>query len=148
MKNMNFELDKEEFENLMKLVYWGNWMANANKLNDKIDQYESLKSKIFAKAQEVGLDEYVEKIGDTVQETEKFREKTDVNKIHDEYDEDTFWGELVDRLAMKEFTEKYSKQKIEDMSMKERIEKSEEFFEKYEQEIRNNGLDNITVSKK
>lgn len=142
---MKFELSKEEFESLMKLVYLGNWMANANKSDDKIEKYESMMNKVFSKAKDAGFGDYIITKNRQIYLTEKFEEETDVNKIHDDYDEDTFWGELIDRLAMKEFIQKYGDEEIETMSMEERIEKSDEFFEKYEEEIKNNGLNRIEI---
>ncbi len=145
--DMKFEFNKEEFESLMKLVYWGNWMANANKSGDKIDKYEFVKNKVFLKADEVGLGDYISTKNGEIHVTQKFEEETDINEIHDEYDEDTFWGELADRLAMKEFMKTYSSEEIKLMSMEERVEKSREFFERYEEEIRDNGLDKIELVK-
>ncbi len=142
---MNLDFNKEEFESLIKMVYLGNWMINANKEEGSVEKYNLVQDKVFSKAQELNLSGVIEEHENKFSLSEEFKEKAGVNKIHDEYDEDTFWGELVDRLAMKEFSKKYSEDEISKMSIEERISKSAEFFEKYEKEIEDNGLDNINL---
>ena len=121
---MKIAFTKKQFENLLKMVYLGNWMANAHRTDDTIEKYEDLEYYIFSFAKDFGFKEYAddEKVGDgKFYPTCVFEEETDINKLHDEYDNDTFWNEIVDRLAERDFVRKYGIDKIQKMSREERF---------------------------
>ena len=44
---MEIKFTKEQYENLMKLVYLGNWMINAIRTDDRVKKYDELKHYIF-----------------------------------------------------------------------------------------------------
>jgi len=58
------EFTKEQFEALLKLVYLGNWLANANRdgsnENPHLEEYEKIENYIFSFAKQFGFDEYVD----------------------------------------------------------------------------------------
>lgn len=144
------ELTKEQFEALLKLVYLGNWLANANRdgsnENPHLEEYEKIENYIFSFAEQFGLDEYVDE-----EEAEKgkfyptrlFEEETDVQKLIEEYDEETFWDELIDRLGDRDFFRHYSKDEIQKMTRDERFEKLYEFIDKWADEINEHGIERL-----
>lgn len=147
---MKINFTKEQFERLMKLVYLGNWMANAHRTDDIIKKYEELEHYIFSFAKDFGLEKYVddeEAKDGKFYPTRYFEEETDVNKLHDEYDNDTFWDEIVDRLARRDFIRKYGIKAIQKMSLEQRIEKEYEFEKEYEKEIDKHGIERLEIKK-
>lgn len=147
---MKIEFTKEQFENLMKLVYLGNWMANANRTNDTIKKYEDLEHYVFSFAKDLGLEKYVDdEDADKGQffPTRLFEEETDINEIHDEYDDDTFWNELPDRLGERDFFKKYSQREREKMTRDERFLKMQECIIKWEEEVEENGIERLVIKK-
>ncbi|MFC1612955.1 hypothetical protein ACFL23_01350 [Patescibacteria group bacterium] len=145
---MKINFTKKQFENLLKLVYLGAWMANAHRTDDRIKKYDNLEHYIFSFAKEFGFEEYVdnEAVGDgEFYPTRVFEEDTDVHQLHDEYDDETFWDEIIDRMAHRDFIRKYGIDKIQKMGREERWEKLGEFEDKYADEIDKNGIDRLEI---
>lgn len=144
---MKINFTKKQFENLLKLVYLGNWMANAYRTDDIIKKYEELENYVFSFAKEFGFAEYVD---DELADEGKFFptrvfEETDVNELHDEYDDETFWDEILDRLTDRDFVRKYGIEAIKKMSSEERWEKMGEFEEKYAEEMEKYGIERLEI---
>lgn len=135
----------------MKLVYLGNWLANANRTSDAVKEYEEMEDYIFSFAPKFGLEKYMSNEPDDGERffpTRDFEEETDVQDLIEDYDNETFWDEAVDRFGERDFFKKYSKEKIEKMDRDERFVKRMECQEKYEDEFEENGIDNFEIIKK
>jgi len=156
MKNQDkksIKFTKEQFLTLMKIVYLGNWMANANRDGSPEDphvkEYEKMEDYIFSLAPQFGFDKYLDHEltdGERYFPTGLFEEETDVNKLHDEYDEETFWDELPERLGDRDFYNKYSKEDWKKMIKKdERYMKMQECIIKWEEELENNGIERLGI---
>ena len=46
---------------------------------------------------------------------QSFEEETDVHELHEEYDEESFWDELVDRLGERDFFRKYTRKELKNI---------------------------------
>lgn len=150
MGDINFT--KEQFEKLLKLVYIGNWVINANRdgspENPRKEEYEKLEDYIFSFAKQFGFDKYVddEEAGERkFFPTRMFEEETDVRELIDEYDNETFWDETIDRLGERDFYRYYSKDEIQKMTQEERFEKVYEFIDKWAEEINENGIERLGI---
>lgn len=146
---------KEQFKILLKLAYLGEWMVNANRdgsaENPRKKEYEKLEDYIFSFAKEFGFGEYVDNEDADKGKffpTRIFEEETDVHKLHEEYDEETFWDELIDRLGERDFYRHYSKNKLQKMSQKERFVNLYEFIDKWAEEIDENGIERLEIKNK
>lgn len=142
---------RKQFQALLKTVYLGNWMANANRVNDMQKDYESTEDYIFSKASQFGLEKYVdheETDGGRYYPTNLFEESTDVHKMHEAYDEETFWDELADHLGERDFMKKYSIEEIQKMTQEEYFVKLSECIDFYNEEFEKFGLERIEVKKK
>ena len=153
-QQLKIKLTKEQFEVLLKLVYLGNWMVNANRDgspgNPHKEKYEAIENYIFSFAKGFGFSEYVddEDAGSgRFYPTRAFEEETDVQKLHEEYDEETFWDELIDRLGERDFYQYYSKDEIRKMSQEERFDKLYEFIDKWADEMSENGVERLKIAK-
>jgi hypothetical protein len=147
---MKIKFTKEQYENLMKLVYLGEWMANSHRTDDRIKKYDKLQKYIFSFAKDFGLEKYVddENVDDgDFYPTRFFEEETDVNRLQEEYDNDAFWSELPDRLGERDFYEKYSEEDWEKMTREERFLKIQECIIKWEEEFDKNGIERLGIIK-
>lgn len=139
---------KKQFIALLKAVYLGNWMANAWRTSDIQKDYENIEDYIFSLAPLFGLEKYMdhaESDGNRYYPTNEFEEKTDVHKLHDAYDEETFWDELTDRLGTRDFYEKYSKDEIQKMTKDEWFIKLHECIDVISEELSDFGLERIRI---
>jgi len=101
---MKIELTKDEYRVLMEAVYLADWFVNSSKLHDdKNPEFVNLISKIFSFAQKFGfggLVEYNSRTGE-FGENAAFEDCVEEKGYISDYDNQTFWQELVARLADK-----------------------------------------------
>jgi len=145
---MKINFSKKQFENLIKLVYLGNWMINAIRVGDeKIKKYDEIEQYIYSFAKDFGLEKYIEfsKKYNKFFPARELEEGTDVEQYREEYDNETFWEDLIDRLTRRDFVKKYGEETVKKMSLEERIEKEYPFEEKYRNEFEKNGIENLKV---
>jgi hypothetical protein len=64
----------------------------------------------------------------------------------DEYNEEEFWEELVDRFARRDFMRKYGIEAISKMDTIERIKKDHPFLDKYYDEVYRYGIDRMEIA--
>ncbi len=147
---MQIELSKAQFLTLLKLVYLGNWMANAHRDGSAEDphepEYEAGEDFVFSLAKQFGLDEYVddeERRRGKFYPTRKFEEETDVHLLHEEYDEATFWDELINRLGERDFARRYSQSEIRKMGREERFKKLHDCIDPWADEIDRKGIERL-----
>ncbi len=153
MKNENtnemkpMPLTKEQYLALAKAVYLGNWMANANRSGRKgdphMEEYESITEYVFSLAPEFGFSKNLEREleGDMTTDT------SEVLRLHDEYDEETFWDELCDGLGERDFYNKYKREEPRAMSEEEHFMKLQECIIEWEDELETHGLERLGVQK-
>lgn len=149
MKNQNknsIELTKEQYLVLAKAVYLGNWMANAHRDGSPEDphfkEYQKITDYIFSLAPKFGFPKTLEhelEYGEI--------ENTEVERLHEEYDEQTFWNELPEKLGDRDFYRKYSKQDWEKMIQDERFLKLQECIIAWEEELEEYGIERLAVLK-
>lgn len=150
MKNKDkkiIELTKEQYLTLAKLAYLGNWMANAQRTGQEGDpnfeEYESMSDYIFSLAPTFDFSKDLEH----ELECGNHEETTEVSKIHEEYDEQTFWDELPERLGDRDFYKRYSKQDWEKMTRDERFLKMQECIIAWEEELEEHGIGRLDILK-
>lgn len=148
-------LTPKQFKALLKAVYLGNWVANAYRdgspEDPHIQDYENIEDYIFSLAPQYGLDKYMNHEAsdeDKYYPTSTFEEITDVHKLHEEYDEETFWDELAEHLGRRDFFEKYSKEEIKKMSKEEYFSKISECIDSYHEEFETFGIERIRINGK
>lgn len=146
------EFTKKQFKTLLKLVYLGNWIANAQRdgsvENPHKEEYEKLENYIFSFAKQFGLDEWVndEDAADgKFFPTRFFEEETDVQELIEEYDKETFWDELIHLLGDRDFYRHYSREEIRKMTQDERFNKLYEFIDRWADEMAEYGIERLKI---
>ena len=94
---MEIKFTKEQYENLIKLVYLGNWMVNAirggaeNEV--RVKKYDDMEKYVFSFAKDFGLDNFVEYDEEHKEyfATRELEEETDIAQYIQDYDENAFW---------------------------------------------------------
>lgn len=143
---MKINLTKKQYESLVKAVYLGNWMANAHRTGQSNDphkkEYNEIADYIYSLSTEFGLPdnyEYEVEFSDGPYGT------SEVEGLHEEYDEDSFWSEVPERLGTRDFFKKYSKKEREKMTEEEHFIKMQECIIPWEEEIDDNGIDRLEI---
>src|SRR5258706_5037296 len=141
---MDINFTQEQFKTLLKLIYMGHWMltAHSNKPDKVMD---SLASHIYSFAKSAGVGNLVEHDPtDGLIYPSRQLEDLMTEAIHD-YDNETFWDELIDRLADRDFLAKYGEQAIQKMSIEEKFTKFQDFKERYGEEFEAHGIERIVI---
>ena len=138
------EFSPNQYERLMKLAYCGNLLINSHRDNP-LKQYEEIEQRILRKAKDAGLTKYLDpdEVDGEIFTNRAFEEETDIQRFVEEYDDETFWQELIDRLARRDVIAEYGLPRIEKMSWRERAEKEHPFIQKYEEELSEHGLKHL-----
>ena len=145
---MEIKFTKEQYENLVKLVYLGNWMINAIRCgSDIIEKFEDLEQYIFSFYKEFGLEGCIEYDEEDKRfyPTGKFEMESEIEEYRQEYDNENFWDELISRLARRDFIRKYGEDAINKMTLEEIMEKESYFIEKYEEEFEKYGIERLKI---
>jgi hypothetical protein len=150
---MKIDLTKEQFLALLKTIYLGNWMANAQKDGSPEEPYneeiEGIENYIFSLAPQFGLEKYV---SHRKSDNDKFYPSWDFEEfgmyeITKEYEETSFWEDLVERLGDRDFHNKYSKKDFDSMKEDERYQKLQECYDIYQNEFEKYGTDRLEINK-
>lgn len=145
---MQIELTKEEYRNLIDMIQIAEWVMKAHKIEEdpSTERYSKLEQKIYSFANKMGCENLIEydKEMNEYFPTKEFGEGQGMQYI-DEYDNDSFWDELIDRLVVKDVIQKIGEKKARKLTFEECLEAEEPLREKYSIEFEQNGLDNIEI---
>ena len=146
---MKINLTKKEYETLLDVLYIADWVTRAHEEQGSpaASKYKELEQKLFALAGEFGLDNSVEQNKETGNYylTKAHLSSSDATANIESFENATFWEELLERLARRDFIRRYGEEAILKMPIEERFEKEMEFFEMYDKEFGENGLENFAA---
>jgi hypothetical protein len=139
---MEISLTQDQYENLIKLVFLGSWLVNSFR-TDRITDFDELENHIYSYAKDSGLQRCVAYDEATKEYTPSDALEESVASYIEEYDEDSFWDELVRSLGQRDFIRQYGQAAIQKMKFEEMLEKEDPFIQKYAQEFEKNGLQHL-----
>ncbi|MFO7733930.1 MAG: hypothetical protein R6X21_09810 [Candidatus Aminicenantes bacterium] len=142
---MNIQLTKEQLETLVKLVYLGNRMANDWRTDDILEEYDEVESLVLAAAQKHGLGDFVEFEEDSGKALPSGELEEKMAEITDFYNDNTFWDQLIYRMADRDYVRKYGEDSLEELYTEQGIERERPLVERYEKEFNEHGLDRLEV---
>lgn len=98
---MQIELTKQEFRNLLDMVYIGNWVLNSTRGTDRFQVYDDLESKLFTLAKEHSMKVLCQDWQGTVVPSKAYME----GGIHDAigyYEDNVFYEILAEELSRRD----------------------------------------------
>lgn len=144
---MKINISKKEYLKLIDLLYLADWIVTAHEEGgrDEDNSYHPLIQKLYACAKEFGCENLIEhsKQLDGYFPTRMY-EGLGVRDFIDNYDNETFWAELIARLTDRDFERIHGGKEME---MKERFGHLSEIEEKYADEFSTNGLNSLETKK-
>ncbi len=148
---MQFDIPMEQFQDLLRLIYLGMWVAESRSQEEEsdplFDRLSSLEQRFFQMAHDNGLADWVMKDPDNHSyfAASALDEDKEIAEAIDIYEENCFWDELIDRLAIRDMINRFGVEKIAGMSHQERYEKEKELVNFYENEFHDFGLKRLSV---
>jgi len=142
---VKIEFSADQFRALVELAYLGSWMVNGIRAPaEQVERYSQVEQYLFSLADRFGLrdvTEMYEPLGAWVP-THAFEERM-AERIA-EYDNQTFWDELVERLADRDVFVEYG-EAFRALPVEQQIAKREPVVERYEREFETHGLDRVRI---
>jgi hypothetical protein len=142
---MEIKLTKDELETLVKLVYLGNWMANSWRTDDRIAAFDELQASLLETARTAGFRELVDQDEETGKPVPSAALDAALQDALDFYDDNTFWDQLIYRMADRDFLHRYGEEAADELDTEEGMKKEAPFLERYEKEFYANGLDRLEI---
>ena len=147
---MKIHFTKKEYRLLLDILYIAEWVIASREIDDnpETEPYKDLEQKIMSMAKDYGFDNLIS-YDDKFEQylpTLKFEEDEKVNNFIDKYEAETFWEELCDRLAERDFFADNDAEAIMKMEDVEIFSKKREYAERYHDEFVENGLNNIKLN--
>jgi hypothetical protein len=147
---MKINFTKNEYRLLLDIAYLGQWMLQAyeSDLSSEDDEYEMLVQKIYSFGKEMGFGDLVEssKKLNKFYPTRLYEDESGIHDKIDQYNDDTFWDELINRLAERDAHADAEASNQEISSVEDFLKLSTPHESRYAQEFSENGLRNITIS--
>lgn len=145
---MEISFSKAELEKLVEIAVMADWVMTAHDTEDdaRKDDYLKLVQKIFAFGYKNGMKKEIEHLEDIKEffPQEDWEEKSLARAFITEFEEKTFWDELVERLAERELNRKLGDKKAD--NFEEHMEIFEGFATKFGEEFAEHGIENIEVA--
>jgi hypothetical protein len=146
---MKIELTNKEYRVLLDVLHIADWVLHAHKMEEgpETEKYRSLEQKFLSYAEKMGFANLVE-YDPEMKEYFPTREYDETNEVMEaivEYDNETFWEELIERLAMRDLIVQDGKEKVMAMDDEERLAKTEKLREKYAVEFEQQGISRIII---
>lgn len=142
---VQLNLTKEQYRTLLEMTLLGNWMINSTR-EKTIKEYDDVEQLVFSFAKQAGLEdciEYVEKLK-AYFPTPDFEEEQAM-PFKEEYDDYTFWEELIHRLAWRDMERKLGRPIPEGAATEEQLLANDAEVKRYQDEFNANGIENLVL---
>ena len=144
---MKINFTNKEFEALFDMVSIADWILHAHQNTDVDDQYSALEQKILSHAKDFGMGDIVEYDKELQRyfSTRDYEESDQFQGVIDDYDDQTFWDELINRLVDRDLIQRFGEEGVLALSTEDRIRLRAELEAAYGQEFEVNGLKSLKI---
>jgi len=146
---MKIDITKKEYGTLLDILFIADWVLHSHKIGRpaETEEYRSLIQKLYSYAKDIGYEDFIEYSSNMegYSPTGEYEETNDSMEFIEEFENDSFWEELVERLILRDLIQQEGEDNLSNMEIKEIFEKEEPFRKKYYDEFEENGLKNISI---
>lgn len=137
-------MDRARFQTLIELVDLGLWMANAHRVK-RLEKYEAAEQAFLACAKGAGFEcvEYDEEM--KMHFLDGRFEEVKLHPLRQEYDEYTFWEELVEALADRDLLAEHGEDKLKAMPRDDFYALKDARTKVYEDEFDERGVERLKL---
>lgn len=143
-REMKVNITKKEYKVLVDMLEIADWVLRSYRLEDDPEtaEYQALGQKFLALAKDMGARNLVDFDAETGRyyASAVHEEKSRMMEFIDEYNNDVFWDELAERLALRDLVRAEGEERIRAMNFDERSEKIETLRGAYLDEFHANGI--------
>jgi hypothetical protein len=143
------ELTKREYLSLLTVVEIADWVLHAFSIREPAEtkRYRDLEQKLFGYAEGFGMADLVEKDPKTGHgyPTAEFEDQSPGMEFIELFEDDTFWDELIERLATRDAVRESGEDEWGKLSYLERLRRKDSRVERYALEFENHGIERIEI---
>ncbi len=147
---MKINFTKKEYQALVEMLLVADLVIHGHDVEEHEEKkpYTALRKKVLSHHEEMGMDEEFEYSpqDDEYFETAAYEEDAPHTRFINEYDEQMFWSELASRLARRDLAAEGMLSAEGSLSEEEWATKLFEITAHYEDELAENGLNNVRVA--
>ncbi len=149
--DMQIDFSKEEYSTFLETLEIAHWVLFAHRTDEPEDRkrHKDFEQKIYSYAEALGFGDlitYDEEL-ECYFPTREYDENSPARTFIDEFENETFWSELIERLAEVEMLRTLGDKKILKMTIEERLKTHYDFEQKYEKEFEEHGIERLRISK-
>ena len=150
---MKIDLTRKEYRDLLDMLTIADWVLNAHKAvaDPRTGRYRKLEQKFFSFAKQMKYENLVEYAADHDRyfQTKEYDESSAARTFIVECENDSFWEELISRLAERDLARQLGgDDRVSTLSPEELFEKLGQLEEYYGDEFSQNGLENLRLRNK
>jgi hypothetical protein len=141
---MTLNLTKEEYRSLIRVVFLGNWMANAYREHPAAE-FDDIEQLVLSRASEFGADDAAD--FDKKKKTWIYKRdfEDSMGEVVDEYNVEAMYDELSFWLARRDLLNEIGDEKAEEMTPAELSSSQQRYLERYNEEFDDNGIERIGI---
>lgn len=143
---MQIELSKEQFKEMLLATMLYSFIRGglADDKGEDYKKYEKLENYLLKIAEDNGFNNLVEKFQGHLIPSDELSELEE--KIMSEYDDDAFWHQLTTRLGRRDFWRTVTPAEKKEMKKRDwLLDRAQEFFEKYDKEFEEYGVERLEI---
>lgn len=147
---MKINFTKKEYRALLDIIQIADWVMYAHDVEEKkeTEEYRYLFQKIYSFAKEMGFDDLIEYVKEDGKfyPTRKFEDESMADPLIQNYENKSFWEELINRLAQRDVLKEKQIDSLAKLSEEELIVTISKAEEKWVKEFEAHDLDRISVN--
>jgi hypothetical protein len=144
---ISIKLTRREYMSLLTVLEIADWVLHAFTSEEppETKPYRDLEQKFFGYAEAFGVADLVEEDPRTgkLYPTAEFEDQSPGIEFIELFEDNTFWDELIDRLAFRDAVREAGEEQWDKMTHIERIRRMQPHEERYAQEFEEHGIDRI-----
>jgi hypothetical protein len=146
---MKINITKKEYQTLMEVLEMADWVLHAHKTEEpeETKKYRDFEQKIYKLAKDFGCDHLIE-YDRELQEyfpTAQFEETNPAMGYLEEFEDDSFWEELTERLVERDLLRELGEKEFQGLEPMDRVVREEPFRIRYEEEFEAYGIDRLEI---
>jgi hypothetical protein len=148
---MKINFTKKEYRALVELLEISDWVLHSHKVDEpeETEKYRGVIQKIYAYSKEMGCSDLVEYNKSLVKYVTTYEAEvnSESRKYIEEFEEDTFWEELIAKLSNRDTMRKCNVSSLQEIPRDERFKVITEVEVVWAEEMEKYGLERLGVVK-
>jgi len=148
---MKINFTKKEYRLLLDVIFMADWILHAHDTEPRSDtkEYSELIQRLMSYAKDMDCEDLVEfnKHSEKYLPSFEFDEDSNAHQFIDEFVNDTFWTELISRLAERDALTEHKVNSLQEIETEARFKALANAEDKWDEEFEKFSLDRISVEK-